>query len=253
MSNSIKKLLCACLVLTLLALPVLVSADVYMKQKQHNDAYSIMGQEHPAEDVIQEVWMKKDKIATIGPNTSVIIRADKKVQYIIDHKKKTYTEISMDFSKMASGADKEAGQQMQDMMKNMMKDVKISVKPTGEKKKINNWNCKKYLQEIEMMMGPMTMEIWATEDIKIDETIFSHYLTGQFAAIPGMAQHMEKITKESKKIKGTYVLNQTTTNVMGSQIKTSVELLEFKDTKAPDSVFEIPKGYKKASMMGPGM
>ena len=60
MSNNIKKLLCACLVLTLLALPVLVSADVYMKQKQHNDAYSIMGQEHPAEDVIQEVWMKKD-------------------------------------------------------------------------------------------------------------------------------------------------------------------------------------------------
>lgn len=251
MLNNSKKLLCMGLVFTML--PMLVIADVYMKQRQHNDAYSIMGQEHPAEDVIQEVWMKKDKIATIGPKNSVIIRADKKVQYIIDHEKKTYTEISMDFSKMTSGVDKEAGQQMQDMMKNMMKDVKISVKPTGEKKKINNWNCKKYIQEIEMMMGPMTMEIWATEDIKIDATIFSHYLGGQFAAMPGMAQHMDKIMEESKKIKGTYVLTQTSLNVMGSQIKTSVELLEFKEKSAPDSVFEIPKGYKKTTMMGPGM
>ena len=253
MSTRIEKPFCMVLVLTLLAFPILAHTDVYMKQKQHTDAYSVMGKNMPAEDIIQEVWMKKGMIATIGPKQSIIMRSDKNVQYIIDHEKKTYMEVSLDFSKMAPGADMEDAAQMQNLMKNMMKNVKVSVRATGEKKKINKWACEKYIQEVEMFMGPMTMEIWATEDIKIDQTLLTQYFAGQFAAIPGMGQQMEAIMKESKKIKGAHVLTKTTMDMMGSQIKTSVELMEYKNTNAPNSVFNIPKGYKKTKMMGPGM
>jgi hypothetical protein len=67
-----------------------------------------------------------------------------------------------------------------------------------------------------------------------------------------MGQAGEDAIKEFKKIKGITVLTTSTTTVMGTSIKSSTELLDYKEGTAPAGHFELPAGYKKTSMMGPG-
>ena len=222
------------------------TADIYMKIKTHTDGFEMMGQKQPAQDLIQEVWMTKDRISTSSKEQASVILLDKKVMYIINHTKKTYMEMPMDFSKMMPDAD---DAEMKGMMQNMMK-VKISVTPTEEKKKINKWNCKKYIQKIETFMGPMNMEVWASEDIKIDQNLYLKYASSMFSQMPGMQAYIKEIEKEMKKIKGVTVLSMTDMAVMGQSMKSSTELLEVKEGKAPAKAFEIPKGYKKTKMEG---
>lgn len=225
------------------------AADIYMKMKQHSDAFEMMGQKQPAKDVIQDVWMAKEMISTSDAEQTSIIRLDKGVIYMINHKEKKYAEIPLDMSKMMP--DMEGGEMagMKDMMQNMMK-MKITITPTGEKKKINNWNCQKYMQQIEMFMGPMTAEVWATEDIKIDADLYANYASSMFRQMPGMQAYVDEIQKEMKKIKGVTVLSTTEMAVMGQKMKSSMELMEVKEGNAPSSAFEVPKGYKKEKMEG---
>ena len=234
----------------LMLLPSLILADVYMKQKQHNSGFEMMGQKQEAETVIQEVWMAKDKVAMISPQKTILIRMDKNVQYVIDHMEKTVMEMPMGGSKEKASEGSMAD--IQKMMGAMMKDVKVTVRATSETKKIGKWSCKKYIQEMTMFTGPIQTEIWATEDLKMDTDLAASMSMSGAALIPGMSAHLEKLQQESKKIKGVPVRTITNSEMMGQSMTPSMELLEYKITKAPTHVFEVPAGYKKKTMAMPG-
>jgi len=125
----------------------------------------------------------------------------------------------------------------------------ITVTPTGDTKKINKWQCKKYNQEVKMGMGPMVSEVWATEELEMDYELYAKFSTAMMAMQPGFSDSFEKAMKELQKIKGVPVFTETTVNMMGMQMKTTQELLEFKKGKAPKGTFDIPKGYKKTDMI----
>ena len=103
-----------------------------------------------------------------------------------------------------------------------------------------------------MMMGPIQTEIWATEDLKIDTDLSGSMAMSGAALIPGMSTHLEKLQKESQKIKGVPVLTVTNSQMMGQTMTSTMEVLEYKIKKAPASVFELPAGYKKKTMSMPG-
>ena len=226
----------------------LFAADIYMKMKQHSDEFEMMGQKQPAKDVIQTVWLSTNKISTTDEERTTIMLLDKGIIYVINHKERSYFEMSTDVSKMMPEADKQEMAEMQGVMQGMMK-MSITVTPTGETKKINNWSCKKYIQKIESFMGPMNIEIWATEDIKIDPDLYSNYASDMFRQMPGMQSFIEDIQKEMKKIKGVSVFTTTDIQIMGQSMKSSTELLEVKEGKAPAGTFEVPQGYKKMDGM----
>ena len=227
----------------------LFAADIYMKMKQHTDAFEMMGQKQPAQDLVQEVWMGVDKISTSDGETGSIVLLDKGVIYIINHKEKSYFEMPTDMSELAPDAGEREMAEMQGMMQGMMK-VNITVTPTNEKKKINKWNCTKYIQKVESFMGPMTMEVWASEEIRIDPDLYANYASSLFRQMPGMQNYLEDIQKEMKKIKGVGVLTVTDMQIMGQSMKSSTELLEVKEGKAPADAFTVPKGYTKKKMEG---
>jgi hypothetical protein len=206
----------------------------------------MMGAGEGPSEVVQSIWMTENKIRSDDENQSSILRLDKNIIIFLDHKKKTYTEVPMDIAK-AVGDDMSSEDlaQLQKMMKGMMK-LSISVTATGEKKKIKNWNCRKYIQTITAAMGPVTSEIWATEDIKIDYDLYARFSAALMAQQPGLREVMDDIIKEMKKIRGVGVLSTTTMNMMGKSMKSSTELLEAKEGKAPAGIFEIPSEYKKA-------
>lgn len=225
------------------------SADVFMKQKKHTGAFKIMGREQPAKDVIETIWITKDKVRSDNEDKSYILLLNEKKMYFLDNVRKTYTVIPLDLDKLGKAATKgekmDSGekQNLMDFAKNMMQ-IKISVKPTGESKKIKTWNCKKYIQTIETRMGPTRTEIWASEDIHIDYDLYSQFSSALLATQPGMKQMLEDMMAEMKKIKGVPVLTTTVTKMMGSEMKSSQELLEVKNGTAPSGIFTVPKDYK---------
>ncbi|MEA3433811.1 MAG: hypothetical protein U9R13_04465, partial [Campylobacterota bacterium] len=221
--------------------------DIYMKQKQHTDAVTMMGQTQPAKDVISESWITSDKIVILSENQKVIMDIDKKVMTMVNHEPRSIVDMPMDFSKSMDkkgdmSAEEKAG--FQQLMGTMMQ-MDVKVKETDERKKIGKWNCRKYLQTINMAMGTTKSEIWATEDIKVDGDLYAKYSVGMLAQIPGMGQNMSTVTQELKKIKGVHVYSEQTITMMGQAMKSSIELIEFKEGKAPSNVFDLPAEYKK--------
>ncbi|MGZ8866212.1 MAG: DUF4412 domain-containing protein [Candidatus Aminicenantales bacterium] len=237
-------------------------ADVFMKQKTHTDAFEMMGKSQPAKDEIMIFWLGEDKVRTDMENakTSSILLSDKKLLYMIDHNKMEYSEMPLDFDKMfqesaaAQSDDPEKAKAMEKMpgfMKNMMKgvmgDMSAKVTETGETKKIGDWNCRKYLIETNMgMVGTTTSEAWATEDLKIDYTKAFTAANAMAASMPGF----EKIIQEMKKVKGFVVYQTSTIKIMGSEIKSTSELIEAGNKDAPAGNYDVPAGYKKVKSMG---
>ena len=129
-----------------------------------------------------------------------------------------------------------------------MMQVNFKVTKTSEKKKIGSWDCTKYIQTMELGMGAINSEIWATPDIKIDDDIYARYSANMIAQMPGASQEMTGILEEIRKIDGVQVYMKQTTNMMGQSFSSTMELIEFKEGKAPEKVFFIPSDYKKVDL-----
>jgi hypothetical protein len=230
----------AMLALAVLVFPALVGADVFMKEKLHTDGMTVMGQAQPPDDKTATIWIAKDKMRRDQGDMSTIAKLvnDKVVVFHLNHPKKTYMELSM------GSAD------LQEMASAIGGDIKVKITPTNESKKIGNWNCKKYIQEMDMGMMPMRSEIWASEDIKIPYQDFYERLSVAMAAQqPGMTMPMEAMQEEMHKIKGVPVLTSSSMTVMkNTTVKSSRELLEIKEDTAPAGIFDIPEGYSKQEM-----
>jgi len=242
----------AALMCVMVAWPSMALADIFMKQKHHTGSFQVMGQTQPAKDVIQNIWMTDTLIRNDSEQQSVIVRLDKQTVTMIDHVKKTYAEMPLNLDKAVGqmGGEKMTKEQkeaMSGMMKSMMK-FSLKVTETGEKKKIGAWNCRKYIQKLDTAMGPTTTDVWATEDIKIKGDIFAKYTAVMMTMQPGLRESMSQVMQETKKIKGVTVYTSSNSTVMGATLQSTMQLLEFKEGKAPATIGIVPVGYKKQSM-----
>jgi len=221
-------------------------ADLYLVQKTHTDAYSIAGTTVPEKNDQSITWSSSDKIAVNSDkDTSTILRLDKKAMYIIYKKNKKYSEINLDeLQKTIDAAKTEVSNAgtaagVPDMAA-MMKFSAI-VTPTGETKSINKWNSTKYQVVTVMPMTMASTDLWASTDIKIDYSNYVKLKNFAAAAMPGFGDMM----KEYQKINGFPVLSETTTKVMGNEIKSTEELVEVTEKAAPAGIYDIPAGFKK--------
>jgi hypothetical protein len=219
-----------------LVLAVFASADIYIKSKTHTDAFSMMGQNQPAKDGTIEQWFGDDKFAFTSADMSSIVDLKKNVIYLINPSEKTYVEsqLPLDFTKLLPP-------EMAQMMSQMMK-MTVTVTPNGQTKTIGQWNCSGYDVSIQMMMMPMKMAVWASTDVPIDMTkfvkIFSNMLKAQMHFDDAAVQEMMKI-------KGFWIAQETTGEVMGAKMRNTSEVIEI-SKKTPDaSVYTVPAGYTK--------
>jgi hypothetical protein len=224
-------------------------ADVYMKQKTHTGSFTVMGKTQPEKDETTVIWIADNKVRSDqGTEKSILFFADKGILYIIDHAKKTYAEMPLDFGKAMNDAlagRGEEAQKMAGMMKGMMGSMSAKVTETGETKKIGNWDCRKYLIDMKIPMGEMNSETWATEDIKIDPKLYFSAINAMMASMPGF----QEMIKEMQKIKGVVAYQMSTTKVMGADVTSTMELLECADKGAPAGTYDLPASYTKVKGM----
>jgi hypothetical protein len=235
-------------ILVLSVLPGASSADIYMKQKEHTDATQTMGITQPAKDVVSEIWITDKGFRSDAPEHSTIMLANEQKMIVINHNAKTYMEqpLTMD-EMMGAGGEKQTPEEkaaMNQMMQKMMK-MDTAVTETGEQKTINGWKCRKYIVKINSGMGAITNEVWATEDLKVDKEVYDQLTNRALASMPGLQDSVASMRKEMEKIKGVQVLTVSNFMMMNQPHKTTTELLELKEKKAPRNIFDIPAGYTK--------
>ena len=223
-----------------------VRADVYMKSKVHTSAYQMGGRSEPATDAVIITWLTKDKARMDHDDgTSWLFHGDEGIFYRIDHNKREYSVLQLNFKiqlKRAPGGDpgkaKSAG-------KMQIMNLSAKVTKTKETKMIGAWNCRKYIIKTSMgMAGTITYESWATEDIKID----IDYATA-FALTHAMMSVMsgfENYLKEMRKVQGVIVHETYKTKTFrGETGTTTKELIECAEKAAPAGAYDIPAGYTK--------
>jgi hypothetical protein len=214
-------------------------ADVYLKQR----ITVLDSKDQEKSQEIQEIWVTPTKVRNNTGDQSSIFDAEKNLMITIDHKKKKYMEIPLDFSKSVSSEESNTTN-LPSFMKNMMK-MEVKVQPTSEEKQIGQWHCRKYLQTLKMSMGTTDSEIWASKDIHVNMDVYRKFSAALMASQPGLYKMLQDMMKESEKIEGIAVLQKSSGKVMGIQTKSTTELIEVKEVDAPADLFVIPAGYKK--------
>jgi hypothetical protein len=226
--------------------------DVYMKQKTHTGAITLMGQTQPEKTEMVVFWLSAGKARTdAGDGKSAIYLAADSTLYAIDHTAKTYTRIPMDFGKIVEGA---AGQQqdapqataMAQMMKGMMASMSVNVTETAETRKIGDWNCRKYLIDTSMSMMQSKAEAWATQDLVVDYDLYFTLVNAMMATMPGF----DKVVEQMRKVKGVIVEQKAVTKVMGQDMTVTTELVEYAQKDAPAGTYVVPAGYRETTMAG---
>lgn len=215
-----------------------LNADIYIKQNQHTDPINMMGQSQPAKDEVQEIWIGKNKMATHSKGMSLIMDIDKKVMNMINHGTKTY--IPMD---MPVDMTQYMPEQMAGMMKSMMGSITITVKPTGESKKIKNWNCNGYEVSMNVMGMQMKMMVWASTDVPFDWKMVTEKMLGSM--MKTQMQLSDAAVKEMQKVQGFWILMEMNMSMMGADIKSKTEVVEITEKAAPSDAYAVPAGYQK--------
>jgi hypothetical protein len=180
------------------------------------------------------------KIHSSDGNDS-IIRFDSERIITIDHKRKTYTDVTFKqlqeaLSKVGSdfGADAKQMEAMKKVMGQMAESFTVTKEGPGES--IAGYSTEKYL-----IKGPMEMEIWAAEILKIPA---AYYDLMKLQAPSNPMFDMKKLYEEMKKVDGFPLKTVMTMKMMDMEIKTTKVVTSIEEGALPASVFEIPAGYK---------
>ena len=237
------------LVLVALA-PSTLAGDLVVKKQKHSDAMKMPGMEEPAKDSTETLWIGKDRMRSEDGNEVTIVRADLKKLWLLDTEAKTYTafDLPIDMKKYMPA-------EYAPMMEQMMGQVKTTVTPTTETKKIKDWNATKYLVTTSMPMGgASTQEMWVTKELKLDLAVWADLSGAMMSAVPFAGS----AAAEMKKIDGFAVLVERTDKMMGSERKSNETVLSVEEQEPAAGLYDLPQGYTEkpfdpmAEMGGPG-
>lgn len=226
-------------------------ADLVITKSKHSDAMKLPGSEQPATDTTEVTWFGKDRMRSEEGTRVTIVRADLNKLYMLDTKAKTVSTIDLPFD-----MKKYVPAEMAPMVEQMMGQIKVTVTPTDETRKIKDWNATKYTMSMTLPMGgKMTQDLWATKEIEFDRPAFSQLSAAMMSTGPGGAS----MAAEHKKIEGFVVLTEGTQMVMGQSTKTSEAVTLVETKEAPEGWYDIPKDYTvkpfdllAGAMGGPG-
>jgi hypothetical protein len=220
--------------IVVLAVALLLPADVYIKTNVHTDAFAMMGQNQPAKDEVTEQWVNNNQLANRSGDRVMIMDMNKKLMYVVNMKDKSFVEtaLPLDMSKLLPP---EAAS-----MASMMK-VTVKVTPNGQKKKISQWNCAGYDVDMNMMMMQMKMKVWATTDVPFDWKMFSK----MYSNVSKMNFMDDAAIAEFGKIAGYQVASEMSMDMMGSKMRVTSQVVEISQKPAPAGTYAVPAGFKK--------
>jgi hypothetical protein len=225
-----------CLLALAALMPAAAGADTLLTSKSHTDAFSILGQNQPAEDRTISTWIAGDRIARLGDKADYIVRLDQNKIYIVDHNDKTFSPIDLpvDMKKILPPEMAQMMEQMSGMMK-----MDATVTPTDEQQRIGDWNAKKYLIAVNAMGIDIDIESWHSTDVAVDYGALRQLATHRAALQPQGGDWIRKVAE----IEGYPVRETVSMKFMGTPMRMTQELVAVEEKAAPAGTYEVPAGY----------
>jgi len=212
------------------------SADKVLTLRSHTDAMKMMGQTTPAQDIDQLYWFGDDAVRFDAGNLSTVIQISAKKLIYMDHDKKTYSvlDLPVDFKKLVPP-------EMAPMMEQMTKMMAASVQVTPEDRRgeFAGVACKYSKVDVSMGMMQMSMDMCMADALDIDFGRFDSLRRAQAEMLPNSGWMKDL----SAKLTGFPVRTDSTTVVMGKEVKSSQELVSIDDRAAPEGFYGTPAGY----------
>jgi hypothetical protein len=179
--------------------------------------------------------------STSGLDTIIQLAEGKIIS--IDNGKKTYSEMTVKqlnemLAKLASSGEGGENAEAMAAMRKMMGQVSDSftVTKAGPGENIAGYSTEKYV-----ISGMLNMEIWAAPDLKMPAL---YYDAMKLQAVKNPMFDMSKLYDEMKKIQGTPLKTVITMKMMNMEMKTTSVVTSVEKTPIPESVFQVPAGYK---------
>lgn len=228
----------AALALVLSVASVPAAADTVLTIANHSDAFSMMGQNTPAQDNTFYYWFGADATRYDMDETSVILRLDQKKFYLVNHGEKTYSamDLPIDFEKLV-------GPEMAPMMQQMaqMMAATLTVTPSERTGNYAGYACKFQRVDLSMAMMQTSMDMCTTEELPIDYPKYRELSIAQSELAPNVSWMRDL----AEKLKGFPLRTDTTATVMGKAMKSWQELKSVEEKAAPAGHYEPPAGYRE--------
>jgi hypothetical protein len=122
-------------------------------------------------------------------------------------------------------------------------EAKPRLQNTGEKKKIKDWECVKFVFEQGGKL-PIKSELWVSKDTGID---FAAYM--RLMKSLGMQKMLGKLSEFVESIEGYPVQVKTTQTQHGQEVVSTVRVTRIAMGPVDPALFKIPEGYERIDEM----
>lgn len=221
-----------------IVLSAALSADIYIKTVTQVDPINAMGQSIPARESISEQWISDDfYFVETGTGLAYLYDSKQNLIYLISHRTKSFLELRppVDYTSLLPPELAPMAQALEQMT--------ISVEPTGETKIINNIKCQGYRLQMTMMMYPVEIAIWASEELPVNLKKFLEKVWPEFQKLELRASG--QAASELSKVKGLWISQESRAQIMGMEVKARSEVMEISKKTPPKGIYTLPQGYRK--------
>ena len=171
-------------------------------------------------------WISESKVRIEQPGQVTLLLFDEKKVLTLIIKEKQYIEMSFE--------DMDQLLNLSNMLMQTSNQQEIVFEKTGLEQKINNWAA----YQIKSKTETGALEIWLSESVKIDRAA----IIKMYEKMPGMSSLVSSM-KKSMQFPGFPVLTKIEMEMMGMEIKTTIELVKAEKRDFSQDLFKIPEGY----------
>jgi hypothetical protein len=234
-----------------LLLPVfagsLPAQDLILKQTVKSSGAMMMGGMDRNSMTTTYFTARAMKVESANEPSTIILFDDQKL-ITVDHRKKTYSEITfrqLEESMNTLVAEMEKNKEQYEAMRRMMggSAESFTVEKAGPGDVIAGYKTEKYL-----LKGPYEMQIWAAPDLKVPAL---YYDAMKMRMPRNPIFDFSKIFDEMKKIQGMTLKTVQVINMMGRKMETTTEVTSVEKGPVPADIFKIPAGYTMDQMNAP--
>ncbi|MCX8159759.1 MAG: hypothetical protein N3G18_02355 [Candidatus Saccharicenans sp.] len=226
------------IILLVAGLSLALYADVYIKTVTKVDPINAMGQSIPARESVSEQWISDDfYFVETGAGFAYLFDSRQNLIYLIAHRTKSYLELRppVEYASLLPAELAPMAQALEQMT--------ISVQPTGETKTINKINCQGYRLDMTMMMYPVEITVWASEELPVNLKKFLEKVWPEFMKLE--LQASGRAAAEISKVRGLWIAQESRAQVMGTEVRSRSEVVEISKKTPPSNIYALPQGYRK--------
>ena len=205
-----------------------------------------MGQ---AQDTTETTYYSKDGMRqNYAAGTDVIVQFGDQKMILLDHQKKTYSEMTFgQIREMTGRATSELSQQDQvpDATRQMMgQNVgEVTFTDEGPGEEIAGFATQKY----RIQMPSLELRLWSAKELPVP----SHYYDAlRLGAQANPMFDMGKIYDAFKTMEGLAVKTVTSMEIMGTRITTTTTVTSVERGPLPSSTFDVPADYTRTAQPG---